>query len=222
MTRALVAARARYASTKTMGNIALRLFGVALDPGQTTDRVLCGPTNEVWMIPGSIASTKPGRSPDGKTKGTGTIERGMTLTEIGLTDRRVTHVMVERTSEAGTSAAENRYRGGRPFRVRAARRGAVGAREEDPRSSREHPQFKNVITIAGAEGREQCLRKMTGLQIYCKKALMLGAGSAPQQGAPAPARQSLGAHLDRSGPVLGSACPRAWATSCRSTSRAGT
>jgi uncharacterized protein with NAD-binding domain and iron-sulfur cluster len=51
ITRSLVAAKARAASTKTIGDIFVQLlFDIAV-PGPSTDRVLNGPTNEVWIDP---------------------------------------------------------------------------------------------------------------------------------------------------------------------------
>jgi uncharacterized protein with NAD-binding domain and iron-sulfur cluster len=51
ITRSLVAAKAREASTKTIGNIFVQLlFDIGM-PGPSTDRVLNGPTNEVWIDP---------------------------------------------------------------------------------------------------------------------------------------------------------------------------
>jgi 15-cis-phytoene desaturase len=51
LTRVLVAARARRASTKTMGNVALKLLSSLGHGSHTMDRVLNGPTNEVWINP---------------------------------------------------------------------------------------------------------------------------------------------------------------------------
>lgn len=51
LTRTLVAARAKDASTKTGGDIFLQLLFGMLNPEERTDRVLCGPTNEVWLSP---------------------------------------------------------------------------------------------------------------------------------------------------------------------------
>lgn len=51
ITRTLVAARARRASTRTMGNIALQLLLCLAERGNTMDRVLDGPTNDVWIRP---------------------------------------------------------------------------------------------------------------------------------------------------------------------------
>ena len=51
LTRSLVAANAKYASTKTGGDIFLQLLFNVANPGIHTDRVLNGPTNKVWLEP---------------------------------------------------------------------------------------------------------------------------------------------------------------------------
>lgn len=51
LTRTLVAAKAKAASTKTGGTIFLQLLFDMINPEKQTDRVLCGPTNEVWLLP---------------------------------------------------------------------------------------------------------------------------------------------------------------------------
>lgn len=51
LTRSLVAAKAETASTKTGGDIFLQLLFDITRPGVSTDRVLNGPTNEVWIEP---------------------------------------------------------------------------------------------------------------------------------------------------------------------------
>jgi hypothetical protein len=51
LTRTLVAAKARKASAKTMGTIALRLLLCLFEEQNTTDRVLNGPTNDAWFGP---------------------------------------------------------------------------------------------------------------------------------------------------------------------------
>lgn len=51
LTRSLVAAKAEEASTRTVGDIFLQLIFNMLDPSIETDRVLNGPTNEVWINP---------------------------------------------------------------------------------------------------------------------------------------------------------------------------
>ena len=51
ITRSLVAAKARRASTKTIGDIFLQIVFDILMPGVAADRVLNGPTNDVWIDP---------------------------------------------------------------------------------------------------------------------------------------------------------------------------
>jgi uncharacterized protein with NAD-binding domain and iron-sulfur cluster len=51
ITRSLVAAKAATASTKTIGNIFVQLLFDIVTPGPSTDRVLNGPTNDVWIDP---------------------------------------------------------------------------------------------------------------------------------------------------------------------------
>jgi uncharacterized protein with NAD-binding domain and iron-sulfur cluster len=60
LTRTLVAAQAKSASTKTGGDIFLQLIFNMLDPGIDTDRVLNGPTNEKWLHPWVEYLTKIG------------------------------------------------------------------------------------------------------------------------------------------------------------------
>ncbi|TKK69280.1 FAD-binding protein [Ilyomonas limi] len=51
LTRTLVAANAKYASTKTGGDIFCQLLFNMADPNVHTDRVLNGPTNDAWLNP---------------------------------------------------------------------------------------------------------------------------------------------------------------------------
>jgi uncharacterized protein with NAD-binding domain and iron-sulfur cluster len=51
MTRTLVAARAREMSTRTGGLILLQMLADSNEPGREADRVLCGPTSDVWLTP---------------------------------------------------------------------------------------------------------------------------------------------------------------------------
>lgn len=51
LTRTLVAAQARSASTKTGGDILLQLLYTMMTPGKNTDRVLDSPTNDAWLNP---------------------------------------------------------------------------------------------------------------------------------------------------------------------------
>jgi len=51
LTRSLVAMRAEESSTRTVGRILLQLFYSLLVPGRVMDRLLNGPTNDVWIDP---------------------------------------------------------------------------------------------------------------------------------------------------------------------------
>ncbi|HEX3695113.1 MAG TPA: FAD-dependent oxidoreductase [Polyangia bacterium] len=51
ITRSLVAAKARRASTKTIGDIFMQMLLYIVQPGVTADRLLNGPTSHVWIQP---------------------------------------------------------------------------------------------------------------------------------------------------------------------------
>jgi uncharacterized protein with NAD-binding domain and iron-sulfur cluster len=51
LTESLVASKAKLASTKTVGDIFLQLILDLINPTISTDRLLNGPTNEVWIEP---------------------------------------------------------------------------------------------------------------------------------------------------------------------------
>ena len=50
-TRSVVAAQAKLASTKTIGDMFVQYFFNLAEPGISADRVLNGPTNDVWIDP---------------------------------------------------------------------------------------------------------------------------------------------------------------------------
>jgi uncharacterized protein with NAD-binding domain and iron-sulfur cluster len=51
LTESLVASKAKLASARTVGDILIQLILDLLNPVSTTDRLLNGPTNEVWIYP---------------------------------------------------------------------------------------------------------------------------------------------------------------------------
>ena len=51
LTRSLVAMRAEVASTRTVGDIMLQMAYYVLTPGASSDRLLRGPTSQVWIEP---------------------------------------------------------------------------------------------------------------------------------------------------------------------------
>lgn len=60
LTRSLVAMRAEVACTRTVGDILIQMLIYALMPGKTTDRVLDGPTSDVWIEPWQAKLSKQG------------------------------------------------------------------------------------------------------------------------------------------------------------------
>jgi len=51
ISRSLVAAQAQKASARTMGDIILQMFLDIATPGESSDRLLNGPTDDVWIMP---------------------------------------------------------------------------------------------------------------------------------------------------------------------------
>jgi 15-cis-phytoene desaturase len=51
LTRSLIAATPKEASTDVGGSVLVELFYALLRPGTSEDRLLCGPTNDVWLTP---------------------------------------------------------------------------------------------------------------------------------------------------------------------------
>src|SRR6185295_2934201 len=51
MTRSMVAMRAEDSSTRTVGRVLLQLLWGIVVPGRVFDRLLTGPTNDVWIDP---------------------------------------------------------------------------------------------------------------------------------------------------------------------------
>lgn len=51
LTRSLIACKAQFASTKTVGDILVQLLLGLMTPGKTMDRLLNGPTNDAWIDP---------------------------------------------------------------------------------------------------------------------------------------------------------------------------
>ena len=92
ITRSLVAAKADRASTKTIGDIFVQLIFDIATPGSSSDRVLNGPTNDVWINPWLDYLTKKGvRYHTGsKVKaveyGDGRV-RSITVEQSGITTR---------------------------------------------------------------------------------------------------------------------------------------
>jgi uncharacterized protein with NAD-binding domain and iron-sulfur cluster len=85
LTRTLVAAQPQRASTKTGGNILLQLVLGLIQPGAQCDRVLNGPTNEVWIDPWLVYLRQRGVE----------YHLGATVTAINCSAGVITSVTVE-------------------------------------------------------------------------------------------------------------------------------
>jgi len=89
MTRSLVAMRAEEGSTRTVGYILLQLFYGLISPDRVFDRLLAGPTNDVWILPWT-----------NYLEGLGvTFHRGSRVTAIGTSAGRVTGVSMEDSAQ---------------------------------------------------------------------------------------------------------------------------
>jgi uncharacterized protein with NAD-binding domain and iron-sulfur cluster len=93
ITRSLVAAKARDASTKTIGDIFVQLLFDIVTPGPSTDRVLNGPTSDVWIDPWRrylesqgvayhVNSKVTGVSFDGERIRSATVKRGVSSVTV--------------------------------------------------------------------------------------------------------------------------------------------
>ncbi|WP_309717395.1 FAD-dependent oxidoreductase [Armatimonas sp.] len=109
ITRSLVAAKARLASTKTIGDILVQLLFDVVEPGTSSDRLLNGPTNEVWIGPWLAYLTQRGvvyhfeselqaiRCTDGKITSAQVTQHGRTFEAVG--DYYICAVPVERMAQ---------------------------------------------------------------------------------------------------------------------------
>ena len=93
LTRSLVAARAREMSARTGGYILLQLLQDLGTPGGQADRVLCGPTNDVWIDPWLEELQRRGV----------TYRFGCRVDAIQSRGERVTSVSGQRVDAAGAS-----------------------------------------------------------------------------------------------------------------------
>ncbi len=107
-TRTLVAARARSASTAVGGSILLQLIFGAATPGPSTDRLLNGPTNEVWIDPWLEYLRKQGVR----------YELNSPVSKVHVADGRIGHVVVD-TPDGPTEVHGDYYLFAVPIEVMA-------------------------------------------------------------------------------------------------------
>lgn len=105
MTRSLVAMRAEESSTRTVGYILLQLFYGLMSPDRVFDRLLAGPTNDVWIHPWTTY-----------LEGLGVVfHRGARVSSIVAGSGKVTGV----TLEDGTAVTADYYIAALPVEVMA-------------------------------------------------------------------------------------------------------
>ena len=96
LTRSLVAMRAEESSTRTVGTTQLQLLYAFISPEGVFDRLLGGPTNDVWITPWTEYLEKLGVR----------FHAEQTLTQIGVQGRRVTGATVNGEAGPGNVTAD--------------------------------------------------------------------------------------------------------------------
>lgn len=96
MTRSLVAMRAEDGSTRTVGRILLQLFYGILIPGGVFDRLLTGPTNDVWIDPWRRYLNGLGV----------TLTASATVRSFNVSGNRLRSVTIERNGRLEESSAD--------------------------------------------------------------------------------------------------------------------
>jgi len=153
ITRSLVAAKANLASTKTIGDILVQLFIDIGEPGTSADRVLCGPTNDVWISPWLTYLTSRGVR----------YHLGANVASINCQDGLVRSATV---TEGGvtTDVTADYYVAALPIEVMS---GLV-----TPEMLKGDPTLANIQTLHGN------VEWMNGLQFYLKEAVPIVHGHA--------------------------------------------
>jgi 15-cis-phytoene desaturase len=96
MTRSLVAMRAEESSTRTVGYVLLQLFYGLICPDRVFDRLLCGPTNDVWITPWTQYLKQKGVE----------FHSGARVTAIECSGTRVTGAVIATGQETSTVTAD--------------------------------------------------------------------------------------------------------------------
>jgi len=100
LTRTLVAAKAKSASTKTGGDIFLQLIFNTLDPFVDTDRVLNAPTNDAWLTPWLQHLTE--------TLGVN-YQFECTAKEIVMSGRTIDYIMIQKSGDEAIKVKGDYY-----------------------------------------------------------------------------------------------------------------
>lgn len=153
ITRSLVAAHAETASTRTIGDIFVQLMLDIIDPTvATSDRVLDGPTNEVWLYPW--------------------LQHVRTLGVTYLPETSVTEICLDRGRVTGVRAASRRgvetLRGDHYVCALPAERAAPLL---SPAILAADPRLAGVGRLA-----DRCLEWMNGVQYYLRRPVRMVRG----------------------------------------------
>ncbi len=149
MTRSLVAMRAEESSTRTVGYIILQLFYGLICQDRVFDRLLAGPTNDVWIRPWTSYLTQLGVQ----------FERDASVTWIRAQNGRVTGVSVEQGGQT-TEITADYYVAALPVEVMTSLL--------TDELSREAPSLANLDKLE--------TRWMNGIQFYLSADLPLAHG----------------------------------------------
>jgi len=156
LTRSLVAMRAEVGSTRTVGYILLQLlYGILAPTG--FDRLLAGPTNDVWLTPWLDYLTGKGVR----------FEFGAVVQEIQAQSQRVTGVAIAQAGQAKTVTADY-YIAALPVEIM------------QPLATPALTQF--VPELAGIAGIDKSW--MNGIQFYLKTDVPLNHGHTSYAGSP--------------------------------------
>jgi 15-cis-phytoene desaturase len=157
-TRSLVAADPRKASTRTVGNILLQMLFDFGTPGVSVDRVLNGPTNEVWIDPWVEHLEK-----------SGVTWRCATVRKLLVRDGRLDGVRVADELDDGRVVNERTVRA--DYYVAAVPVEVMAKLlEASPEVTDADPNLKTIIDLS------QDVESMTGIQFYFRERLPLEPG----------------------------------------------
>jgi 15-cis-phytoene desaturase len=148
-TRALVAADPKKASTRTVGSVLLQLLFDFATPGKSVDRVLNGPTSEVWIDPWIRHLERLGVK----------FEQGEGVEKIELEEGRVARVVV------GKKAVKADY-----YIAAVPVERMADIIRKSPGLTAADPAFKGVLELS------EDVETMAGIQFYFDEALPLESG----------------------------------------------
>lgn len=152
LTRTLVAAKARQASTKTGGDIFIQLLFNMADPEIETDRVLNGPTNDVWINPWLTYLREHGVR----------YHFGQSVRSIVCSGGRIDHVVVADAQGQEHTVQGDYYVSALPVEVLA--------KQIDEDLLRLDPTLGNLKTLADD------VAWMNGLQFYLRRKVDINRG----------------------------------------------